>query len=76
MNKCDQSHCRGQWGRTEALVGRFEVPQVDPEVVGRDVGLTVGVERDRVDVIGMGVGENLPRYSRLLRLLRSASRAR
>jgi hypothetical protein len=58
------------------LVGRFEVPQVDPEVVGRDVGLTVGVERDRVDVIGMGVGENLPRHSRLLRLLRSASRAR
>jgi hypothetical protein len=58
------------------LVGRFEVPQVDPEVVGRDVGLTVGVERDRVDVIGMGVGENLPRHSRLLRLLRSAQCAK
>ena len=42
---------------TEAAVGDLQVPQVDPEVICGDVRLEVGVDRDGVDVVGVGVGE-------------------
>ena len=41
--------------RTEALIGYPEVPKVDPQVISGDVGLTVRVDGDRVDMIGMGI---------------------
>ena len=41
----------------EALVGDLDVPQVDAQVVGRHERLLVAVQRDRVDVIGVRVGE-------------------
>lgn len=50
-----------RWKDTEALVGDLQVPQVDPEVVGGDVGLEVRVHRDGVDVVGVGVTEHTPR---------------
>ena len=40
---------------SERLVGDFEVPEVDSEVVRRNVGFSVTVWRDRVDVIRMCV---------------------
>ena len=46
---------------TEATVCDLQVPQVDPEVVGGDVGLEVGVDGDGVDVVGVCVAEDTPR---------------
>lgn len=43
---------------TEAAVCDLQVPQVDAQVVSRQVGLVVAVDRDRVDVVGVGVGEH------------------
>ena len=45
----------------EGLVGDLHVPQVDAEVVGREVRLAVRVDADRVDVVGVRVGEDAPR---------------
>lgn len=45
--------------RTETLVTDVEVPEVDAEIIGRDVRFTVGVDGDGVDVISMGVGIDL-----------------
>lgn len=45
---------------TEAAVGDVQVPEVDPQVIGWHVGLVVGVDRDGVDVVGVGVGEHSP----------------
>lgn len=42
----------------EALVGDLEMPQVDAKVVRREVGLLVGVDRYRIDVVGVGVRED------------------
>lgn len=44
-----------QGKRTEALITNIKIPEVDSEVVTRDERLAVRVDRDRVDVIGMGV---------------------
>lgn len=41
---------------TEALVADVQVPEVDAQVIRRDVGLPIRVDRDRVDMVGMGVG--------------------
>lgn len=46
---------------TEAAVGDVQVPEVDPQVISWHVGLIVGVDRDGVDVIGVGVGEHSAR---------------
>lgn len=46
---------------TEAAVRDVQVPEVDPQVIGRHVGLVVGVDGDGVDVVGVGVGEHSPR---------------
>ena len=45
----------------EALVGDLHVPEVDPEVVGGEIRLTVRVDGDAVDVVGVRVGEDAPR---------------
>ena len=45
----------------EGLIGALHVPQVDAEVVGREVGLRVRVHRDGVDVVCVGVGEDAAR---------------
>ena len=42
----------------KALIIDPEVPQVDPQVVGRDERLVVAVDRYRVDVVGVRVGEH------------------
>lgn len=42
----------------EALVGYLQVPQVEPEVVRRQVRLLVRVDRYRVDVVGVSVGKD------------------
>lgn len=40
---------------TEALIADVEVPKVDSEIIRRYVCLAVRVDRDRVDVVGVGV---------------------
>lgn len=46
---------------TEAAISDVQMPEVDPQVIGWHVGLVVGVDRDGVDVVGVGVGEHSPR---------------
>lgn len=46
---------------TEAAVIDAEVPQVDPQVIGRQVSLTVAVDADGVDVIRVCVCKNSTR---------------
>lgn len=46
---------------TEAAVRDVQVPEVDPQVIRRHVGLVVGVDRDGVDMVGVGVGEHSAR---------------
>lgn len=36
------------------------MPHIDAEVVGRQVGLPVAVDRDGVDVVGVSIGEDSP----------------
>lgn len=45
---------------TEAAVGDLQVPQVDAQVVCRQVGLIVAVDRDGVDMVRVSVGEHPP----------------
>lgn len=45
---------------TEAPVGDFQVPEVDAEVVCRQVRGVVAVDGDGVDVVGVCVGEHPP----------------
>lgn len=40
----------------EALILNVEVPQVDAQVVTADECLAIAVDRDAVDVIGVGIG--------------------
>ena len=47
---------------TEAPVTNIEVPEVDPEVVGRDVRLLVRVHRDGVNMICVRVSVHLAWY--------------
>jgi hypothetical protein len=39
--------------RTEAFVGNAEIPQVNSEVIGRNVCFPVRIDGYRVDVIGV-----------------------
>jgi hypothetical protein len=40
---------------TEALVADVQVPQINAQVISRDVSLLVGVDRNRVYVVRVGV---------------------
>lgn len=42
----------------ERLIRDFHMPQIDPEIVGREVRLPVAVHADGVDVVGVGVSED------------------
>lgn len=46
---------------TEAPVGDGQVPEVDAQVICRHVRLTVAVDGDGVDVVGVAIGEDPPR---------------
>ena len=43
---------------TKAAVSDLQVPEVDAKVIGRQVGLTVAVDRDGVDVVGVRVSKH------------------
>ena len=43
---------------TEAAVGDAEVPHVDPEVVSRQVRLSIAIDGDGVDMVGVAIGED------------------
>lgn len=45
---------------TEAAVCDVQMPEVDPQVISRHVGLIVRVDRDGVDVVGVSVGKYSP----------------
>lgn len=47
----------------EALVLDIQVPEIDAQVVAADVRLAIAVDRDAVDVVGVGVGICSPGYS-------------
>lgn len=48
---------------TKALVADVEVPQVDAQVVGGDIRLSIRVDRNRVDVVSVSVGIDLSGHS-------------
>ena len=50
-----------RWEDTKALVGDLEMPDVNPQVICREVRRIVTVHRYGVDVVGVGVGEYSPR---------------
>lgn len=39
----------------EALILNIEIPEVDPEVITADECLSVAVDRDAIDVVGVGI---------------------
>ena len=43
----------------EGLIGDFQVPQVDAEIIGAHVSLVVGIDGNGVDVVRVSVGEDL-----------------
>lgn len=43
---------------TEAPVRDAQVPHIDAEVISRQVGLPIAVDRNGVNMVGMSVGEN------------------
>lgn len=45
-----------EYPHTEALIANVEVPEVDAQVVCRNVSFAIRVDRDRVDVVSMGIG--------------------
>lgn len=47
----------------KALIANIKIPQVDSEIVCADVCLSIRVDADAVDVIGVSVGINLSRHS-------------
>lgn len=42
----------------EALVGNFQVPQIDAEIICRQIRFLIRVDRDAIDVVGMRVGKD------------------
>jgi hypothetical protein len=49
---------------TKALVANVEIPEVNAEVVSRNVGLAVRIDRYRIDVVGVSVGVDFSRDGR------------
>lgn len=47
----------------ETLVLDVQVPKVDTEIIAADKCLSIAVNGYAVDVVGVGVGIGLPRYS-------------
>ncbi len=45
---------------TKTLVGALQMPDVDSQVICRQIGSFVAVDRNRIDVVGVGVGEYSP----------------
>jgi hypothetical protein len=41
---------------TEALITNVEVPQVDSQIIGRDISLLIGIDRYRIDMICVSIG--------------------
>lgn len=48
-------------GRTETLVTDVQVPQINPQIVGRNVRLLVRIDGYGVYVVGMRIGVDLAR---------------
>jgi len=46
---------------TEALVADVQIPEVDSQIISRDVRFLVRVDRDGVNVVGMSVRVDLSR---------------
>lgn len=46
----------------EALILNIQVPEVDAQIITAYVGLSIAVDRNAVDVVGVGVGIRPPRY--------------
>lgn len=44
---------------TETLIRRLNVPEVNAQIIGRQIRLLVTVNRDRVDVVRMSVRVHL-----------------
>jgi len=42
----------------ERLIGDLDVPEIDSQIIRGDVGLSVAIGGDRVDVVSVGVGED------------------
>jgi len=59
---------------TETLIADPKVPQIHPQVVRRDICLTIRVDRDRVDVVSMSIRIHLSRNSSDNVLVRDQSR--
>ena len=49
--------------RTETAVADLQVPQIDPQIVRRDIRLLVRIHGYRVYVVCMGIGVNFARDS-------------
>jgi hypothetical protein len=47
---------------TEALITDIEIPQVDPQIIGRDISLLIGIDRYRIDMICVSIGIYFSRY--------------
>lgn len=45
---------------TETTICDAQVPHVDTEVISRQIGLSIAVNRDRVDMVRMSIRENPP----------------
>lgn len=45
---------------TKAAISDLQMPEVNAQVICRQVGLTVAVDRDGVDVVGVSVGKHSP----------------
>lgn len=58
--KCVWYKTRRATKDTEAAVCDAQVPHIDAEVIGRQVGLPVAVDRDGVDMVSVSVGEDSP----------------
>lgn len=43
---------------TKTLIGYLKVPQINPQVISRHVGLVVAVDRDGVDVVCVRIGKH------------------
>jgi hypothetical protein len=48
--------------RTETLITDVQIPEVDAQVICGNVCLLIGINGDRMDMVGMSVGVNFARY--------------
>jgi hypothetical protein len=46
----------GRCQLTEALITNVEVPQVDSQIIGRDISLLIGIDRYRIDMVCVSIG--------------------